>query len=124
MISPIGKFKTGSYSVSRHASGSYVDGRYVAGVLETLTVEGSMQPLSGRNIEMVEEGERITDYFTFWSDKRLSLASTVTLGRSDVITINNETYKCVGTRIFLNKTNYSGIKLPHYETTLKREPQQ
>ena len=124
MISPIRKFRTGKYNVSRHTNGSHVKGRYVSGALETLSIEGSMQPISGRNIDMVPEGERITDYYTFWSDIRLSLANTVSLGKSDIITINNETYKCIGTIIWINEDGFSGVKLPHYQTTLKREPQQ
>ena len=124
MTAPVIKHMTGSYNITRMNAGSYVDGRYVPGTTETLSLKGSMQPIGGRDIEMVEEGERITDYYTFWSLERLSLANTVSLGRADVITINNETYKVVGTRIWINNTGFSGMKLPHYQTTLKREPQQ
>ena len=116
----IDNFLTGTYSVSRSLPGSYVKGIWQSGGSSTVTVKGSLQPMSMREIKLAgEEGERLTDMFKFYSDTDLSLIDQGTLTPADVITINGETYKVIG----IEKWQGTLVGLPHYKHMLKREPQ-
>jgi len=122
--SPIPNFTTGNYQVTRRTQGAFDRGRYVPGSPETLTIKGSLQPIGGRDIKQLQEGERIADHFTFYSDVAPSIIDTKTLGDADVITIDGETYRVVSVQGWGDQAGFRGIDLPHFKTILKREPQQ
>lgn len=119
----IPNFLTGAYKVTRMSAGYYKDGRYVPGDTETLTIRGSLQPIGGREIKLLEEGERVKDHFFFYSNEPLSIIDTKALGRSDVMEINGETYKVIDVEGWQNQPGFGGHTLPHYKTRLYREPQ-
>lgn len=57
----IGALATGTYSVSRRASGSFTQGRYTPGTLALLTITASVQPVRGRDLRVLPEGQRAED---------------------------------------------------------------
>lgn len=67
----IGQLKSGSYVVTRFGGGDYVEGAYVAGETETLTIEASVQPASGKELQRLPEGERTSDYLSVWTQTEL-----------------------------------------------------
>jgi hypothetical protein len=121
----INSFLTGSYLVTRSTAGTFVKGRYVPGSTETVTIKGSLQPLRGKEIKMIAEGERIQDHFTFYSDKPLVIINTKTFADADKVAINGDTYRVVGVESWQSQAGFSSkVDLPHYKSILKREPQQ
>ena len=118
-------FFSGNYTITRSKSGTFDRGRYVPGPKETIQVKGSLQPIGGRDIKMLEEGERIRDHYTFYSDAAISVIDTTTQAEADVVTINGETYRVVSVEEWENQPGFAGrIDLPHFKSILKREPQQ
>jgi hypothetical protein len=119
-MSLIGRFLTNEYTVKRMGCGSYVQGEFVPGTLETLQVMGSMQPLNPRELKMVEEGTRIRQYFKFYTDQPLMVASERSLANSDKISVNGDWYKAMSVE------PWQGIHvdLPYYKTIIYREPEQ
>lgn len=117
----IDNFLTDTYTVTRSLGGSYVNGIYVSDGDETLTVKGSLQPMTPREIKLAEEaGERLTDGKKFYADTDLRVIDRATgLKRSDKVTINGETYKVVSVTIWQGLR----VDLPHYKHILNREPQ-
>ena len=120
----ISRFLSGQYTVTRSKSGSYVKGRYVEGPKETILMKGSLQPISGAEVKMLEEGERVRDHFTFYSYEPLSIIGTKNLAQADRMTINDVKYRVVTVEAWQNSGGFGGVDLPHYKTILFREPQQ
>jgi hypothetical protein len=55
----IGSLNAATYSVQRRASGSYDEhGRYASGALTMLSIVADVQPMIGRDLEQLPEGER------------------------------------------------------------------
>lgn len=117
-------FLSGTYIVTRSLGGEYIKGRFVAGNTETIKMVGSLQPIGGRELKHLEEGERIKDHYTFYSDERLSIVDASDLSQADVIQIDDDSYRVVSVEEWSNEIGFVGIDLPHFKTILKREPQQ
>lgn len=86
----VGAFRTGTYTCTRRAGAGVIDasGHYAASAPTTFTFSGSVQPISGRALKDLKEGQRADDV------KWIFTASSVTLltidpsnSAADVITI-------------------------------------
>lgn len=117
-MSLIDSFLTDDYDVERSAPGTYVNGRYVPGAREKLKVCGSLQPTSAREIKMPEEGNRLKQYWKFYTDEKILLNNPATLSDSDHIMVNGESYRAMAS------TQYQGTDLDYFMTIIWREPQQ
>lgn len=120
-MSLIDRFLTNTYEVKRSRPGTYSGGFYQDGGFDTIQVRGSLQPLTGgREIKMPEEGNRLKQYYKFYTDAPLLLDNTRSLAGADIITVNGDTFKVLGTE------QWQGLKvdLPHYKSMLVREPEQ
>lgn len=118
-LSLIDSFMTGAYTVKRQKPGYYHDGFYQGGGTdEEVKIKGSMQPLSGREIKMVEEGYRLKQLFKFYSDKSLSVIDTKGLKDTEVVMINNERFRVISVE------RWMGTSLDYFKSILAREPQQ
>ena len=53
-------------SVTR-TDGSYVDGVWTPGVASTFAIEGSIQPMSGRELLLLPEGQRSRGAWTLYT---------------------------------------------------------
>ncbi len=78
----------GVYTVTRHAAGSLSAGRWTPGNTSTLSVVMVVQPLRGRELQVVPEGMRATDVRMLYSATELR----PTPGGPDVVTIDGEGY--------------------------------
>jgi hypothetical protein len=114
----IGRFLTGEYAVSRSGPGFYKDGQYQPGDRETLTMRGSLQPSSARELKLPSEGGRLKQYWKFFTDQPLLTIGTKDLSSADVVEVNGETYKVMSVEI------WQGVRLPYYLSILYREPNQ
>lgn len=80
-----GPFQNGTYSVSREAAGSYVNGVFVPGAPTVTSVDAAIQPVTGRDLKSLPEGQRAEDTRLMLSTFIMRERDTVTyapLGRS------------------------------------------
>ena len=117
-MSLIGRFLTGDYSVIRSQRGTYVRGRYVAGPTETIKVCGSLQPSNARELKLPEEGNRLKQYWKFYSDAPITVNSMATLSKGDKVIINGEEYRA------MSLITWENTDLDYFMTVLWREPEQ
>lgn len=116
-MSLIPHFATGTYQVTRKGQGTYQDGFYIAGADETISMRGSLQPTTARELKIQEEGNRLRQYFNFFTDSPLVVTDTKTLSDSDRVTIDCDTFKVMSTE------PWRGVDLPYYLSVLCREPE-
>jgi hypothetical protein len=114
----IGRFLTGDYLVKRTASGHYVKGRYYPGPQEEIRVCGSLQPTSARELKLPEEGNRLKQYWKFYTDEPILTDSMKTLGTADKIFVNGDEYKAMA------PLRWEGTNLDYFMTIIWREPEQ
>lgn len=114
----VGRFLTGQYVVTRSGPGGYARGRWVPGPTEKITVSGSMQPKSARELKLPEEGNRIKQFWAFYTDARIVTGNPATLADADYVTINGEQYRAMA------PLQWQGTDLDYFMTILWREPQQ
>ena len=55
LTSPL--FQSGTYTVTRQAAGSYVDGDWTPGADSTFPVDADLQPMSGNDLKILPEGQ-------------------------------------------------------------------
>lgn len=114
----ISRFLTNDYVVLRSEPASYVKGRYVAGKKRKLIVSGSMQPTSARELKLPEEGNRLRQFWKFYTDEPILVNSMRSLADSDHVIINGDSYRA------FSLTRYEGTDLDYHMTILWREPEQ
>lgn len=112
------RFATGEYTVVRPKKGTYVKGRYVPGPKETITVSGSLQPTNARELKLPEEGNRLKQFFKFFTDEPVLVGSTATLAAPDTVVVDGETYRAMAL------TTWKGTDLDYFACVIWRDPQQ
>ncbi|CAM6004897.1 unnamed protein product [Sphagnum balticum] len=111
-MSLVDRFLTGEYVVKRTGRGSYVKGFYQPGPMEEFTVCGSMQPTSARELKMPEEGNRLKQYWVFYTDCAIVTDSERTLATGDKVNINGDEYRAMAL------TSWHGTDLDYFKTVL------
>lgn len=114
----IQRFTTNSYKLERMRAGTYINGFYQPGCLEELQIMGSLQPLNPRELKQPEEGDRLKQHWKLYSDKPLFPDNTRSLAKSDVVTLNGDTYRVMSSEIWQGH-----LDLPYYKSILMREPE-
>jgi hypothetical protein len=117
-MSLIGRFLTGEYKVIRSGPGTYEKGRYVPGRKEEIMVWGSMQPTSARELKLQDEGNRLKQFWKFYTDEPVLVNSMKTLADSDHVIINGDSYRA------MSLTQWQGTDLDYFMTILWRDPEQ
>lgn len=82
---PIITFKTGTYSVTRLAAGSYTQGRYTAGGPTVISVDASIQPANGKQLLSLPEARRTENIAIAYSATELRV--------EDIMSILGEDYE-------------------------------
>ena len=81
----------GQYSVARRTTGTYTNGRYSGpGATTTIVITASVQPISGRDLVVVPEGQRTDESRKIFTATQLVTRTPTT--EPDVITIGGEPY--------------------------------
>ena len=82
-------FKTGEYTIKRTVAGSVTLGRYTEGVTTTFKINASIQPVTGRMLENLQEYQAsMTDKVIYTEFAELKTRSSVQ--EPDVIVITNQ----------------------------------
>ena len=91
--SVIDRFKTGTYTVTREATGSYVAGRWNAGVSSTFPVDACIQPVTGKDLQALPEGFHASNSKVMFSKVELKTVSEDPKMSADLVTVKGEDYQ-------------------------------
>lgn len=89
----IARFKTGTYTVTRTAVGTRTNGRYTPGATSTFDITASVQPVTGRDLQSLPEGQRAEETRIVYTTTELR-TRTATVD-PDSISIDSETWAVV-----------------------------
>lgn len=87
----IDRFATGTYPVTRTSAGAYVEGRYTPGSTTTFNVVASIQPLSGRDLQTLPEGQHASETRAVYT--KTELQTRTPSSEPDRLTINGESWE-------------------------------
>lgn len=107
-------FKTGDYTVTRYAQGSYTDGIWSAGGTSTFSVPASVQPLTGYELQSLGEGFHAENTKKMYCVTQLKTEQDTTHG-ADEVSIDGEDW------VVHSAKKAEGFGGTHYKVTLKRK---
>jgi hypothetical protein len=91
--SVIASLNPGTYTVKRRAAGTYTQGRYTAGAQTTLSIVADVQPVTGRELRDLPEGQRGDETKLVITETELRVRQPSS--ESDLVTIGGEDYRVV-----------------------------
>jgi hypothetical protein len=109
-------FKTGSYEVTRQeGKGQYVEGYYQPGKTRKFQVSGSLQPVSPRDMQVLEELDRVKQSYKLYTDQMLQTVREVGRKLADRVKVYGEAY------VVMQTERWDGTDLPYFKALLVRE---
>lgn len=85
---------TGTYTVTRRTASDYgADGKVLPPDETTFTVQGSLQPISGRKMQMAPEGHQNNELRSFWTTEALHTVESPY--GADTVTDGVDVYKVI-----------------------------
>lgn len=84
-------FATGTYTVTRYGSGTYSNGVLVAGSTSTISVVASVQPVTGRDLQVLPEGQHSIETKVVYTTTELKSRDASNAG--DRISIGGESWE-------------------------------
>lgn len=100
--------------VIRETEGSYINGYFVAGDLEFITIRGSIDPTPAEVMSNLPEGYRTRDSYTIYTDTMLR-TSVKNKTNPDIVIIDDEKY------IVIKVAHWGNTILKHYEVIVVKE---
>ncbi len=94
LASPL--FTSGTYTVTRRATGSLANGDWTPGASSTFTVEADLQPLSGNDLKILPEGQHGEEMQKLYLSVELFTARLDK--EADQITIDGAEWKVINVR--------------------------
>lgn len=105
------------FTVKRTVAGAYINGVYVEGPESTITIQASVQPVSGQDLVAIPEGRRASDMVKIYTDSDLFGQGDAGSGQSpDRLTYRGKDYE-----IYTKEPNQMGI-VSHYKYYAIKEP--
>ena len=96
--------KLESVTLTRKATGAYVNGHYVEGAASSSTIDANIQPLSGKEILQLPEADRTRESLKGFSVSEIRV--------NDIITRSSKNYEVQ------KVADYSVHSIPHYEAVM------
>ena len=94
-------------TVIRVTGSAYIDGIYTRGTETTLKMLASVQPLTGRELQALPEGERAKELLKFISKRVIFSGDDRTELSADIVVHDNKRYKIINSgNYMLMKNNY------------------
>lgn len=113
-------FNTGTYVVTRASGPGTVDalGRYSAPATITVSIQASVQALSGRNLKDLPEGRRAEDYREVFTNSPIyevqpAAGGVPQIDVPDLLTINGEKFRVI-------RVKFHGVLSGHYRAVVER----
>lgn len=88
LLGAIASLSTGSYTRTRYAAGTTVDGLYTAGAASTATIDASVQPVRGAELQSLPEGRHADDSRVVYTESELRVSPV-----PDRVTIGGEAFE-------------------------------
>jgi len=104
-------FGTGTYTVQRYALGTSSSGHYTRATPTTLTISASVQPVTGRALRDLREGQVAGDVKIVYTGTELRTVGPA--GEADVIVIDGDHYR-------VTKVEHFSVISDHYRATVER----
>lgn len=82
-------------TVERYTTGSYVNGLWSGETTTTVTVQGSVQPITGRDVDVQEGGRKDVGQVWLITDAALSVSVEGSAARGDVLIWQGRRYEIV-----------------------------
>lgn len=92
LISDFGQTVT----ITRYAAGTNVNGEYVAGAASTFDVVMSIQPLNGRDLLQLPEGQRTRNFLKGYCATELLTVNIPAGLKADLVTVAGKNYEVQG----------------------------
>lgn len=102
----------GTYTVTRHAVSTWTDGEHVPGAETTFQIVASIQPITGRELEMLPEGDRNRGRLKCYTETLLQAGEGDAV--PDRVEYKGTDYEVQEVRDFQDH----GTGLPHYRVML------
>lgn len=99
-----------TYTVKRHAAGDYSTGAFVPGAESQFDVVGSVQPLSGSELLLLPEGERVRARCKMYSHDELKTASLTDKTLADRVVVEGRDLEVHSVSEFRNSGALSHFK--------------
>lgn len=78
---------------TRFDAGSYVNGTYVPGSTNSIDIVMSVQPLNGKELMILPEGERTKNYVRGYTDTQLYTAQQSDSKKADRVSVDDVVYE-------------------------------
>lgn len=91
LLSVITRFATGTYTVTRTAAGGNTAGRYTAGATSTFSIVASVQPVTGRYLRVLAEGQRADEARLIFTSTELRTRTPT--NEPDLLAVDGETWE-------------------------------
>lgn len=85
----IGDFATGTYTVTRRAAATWVEGILTAGATSSLTIAAAVYPATGRDLQRLPEGRRAVETFTVVTATPLLVGGQGSANEADLVTLDD-----------------------------------
>lgn len=99
-----------TYTVTRWAAGDYSTGTFVPGAASQFEIEGSVQPLSGSDLLLLPEGERVRARCKMYSRSELKTASIKDQTPADRLSVEGRDLDVQSVSAFRNSGSLSHFK--------------
>lgn len=109
----IASLQTGTYTVTRRAAGAYVDGRYQPGATSTVEIVASVQPVTGRTLQDLPEGQRGEETRVVYTETEIRSHGPGI--EPDRITLDGETWICI------RSERWQGLGGTHWRAYFQRD---
>lgn len=109
----IASLQTGTYTVTRQRAGAHVKGRYTPGATSAVQIVASIQPVTGRTLQDLPEGQRGEETRVVFTETEIrSRAPGV---EPDRITIDGESWTCI------RSERWQGLGGTHWRAYFQRD---
>jgi hypothetical protein len=108
----IAGFASGTYTVTRTAAGTLTTGRYTAGATSSFSIVATIQPMTGRNLKILPEGQHAEETMVVYTTTELRARTPAS--EPDVFTFDGEAWKVV------NVKRWQAFGDTHYVATIGR----
>lgn len=108
-------------TVFREAIGSYVNGVWTAGARSVVTIQASVQPVSGaQDLQALPEGRHFSDFIKIYTTSRLYVTADGEFTQPDLIVHEGYCYELIDMAAnrsgVLNHYKFTGAKVCKYTT--------
>lgn len=87
-------FNTRTLQVKRN-TGSWVDGYWTESETSTFNILGTWQPITGKKLEVYQNGDRSLDVFTGFTSTEIFMDDQINNTVSDIITVDSNDYEII-----------------------------